>query len=184
MYAEWTQNPTPAPSTNDRDSWSSNTSGNNGTGTGALPQAQAQTNQQQNQTQNTESHKVDNYQIHTEMIKGESFVLDPATNKMKISNQSLKAGFYNIDTGTGGAMYCIDENGNMKTGLVEYQGNYYYMDERQANLGRMFVGEVMIGNFKFVFDSSGKCVSGKENLQQLYFVGAGEQKGIGLPRWH
>ena len=166
LYAEWTQNPTPAPSTNDRDSWSSNTSGNNGTGTGALPQAQAQTNQQQNQTQNTESHKVDNYQIHTEMIKGESFVLDPATNKMKISNQSLKAGFYNIDTGTGGAMYCIDENGNMKTGLVEYQGNYYYMDERQANLGRMFVGEVMIGNFKFVFDSSGKCVSGKENLQQ------------------
>ena len=166
LYAEWIQNTPPPSPSNERDSWSTGTSGNGSTGNGAISQAQAQVNQQQSQSQNTETHKVDNYQIHTEMIKGESFVFDPTTNKMKISNQSLKAGFYNIDTGTGGAMYCIDEKGNMKTGLVEYQGNYYYMDERQANLGRMFVGEVMIGNFKFVFDSSGKCISGKENLQQ------------------
>ena len=55
----------------------------------------------------------------------------------------------------------------MKTGFVEYQGNIYYMDERQANLGRMFVGEVVIDNYKFVFDASGKCISGKENYQQV-----------------
>ena len=140
-----------------------NTGGHNGSSTGGSVISQSKITQQQN----ANSQSIDNYQVHTNVIQGEKFIFDPVTNKMKISNQNLKAGFYNIDTGIGGAMYCIDENGNMKTGFVEYQGNIYYMDERQANLGRMFVGEVVIDNYKFVFDASGKCISGKENYQQV-----------------
>lgn len=118
----------------------------------------------------SKSSSIDNYKINSSVIKNVSFVLDTSTNKLKVNNQSIKSGFYNLDTGTGIGLYCIDDNGDMKTGLVEYKGDLYYMDERRENLGKMFVGEVLLNGYKFVFDQFGKCVSGKDNYQKVIEV--------------
>ena len=190
IYCIWAIKQQPAPTTNNNSSnnRSSSDRGDGGTGGGSISVQAAQSQQaqqqqsplNQNQPQTVEQrvesakaqNKVDTYQVNVNMVRTGTFVLDKTTNKMKFTDTNVKSGFYNIDVGNGAGMYCIDENGNMKTGFVEYKGDIYYMDERQANFGKMLVGQIVLNGYNFVFDAFGKCVGGKENYEKVLYAQA------------
>ena len=58
-----------------------------------------------------------------------------------------------------GEYYCFDEKGGLITGLVEYEGNYYYLDENPERRGRMFTGTLEYEGNTLYFDPyTGKLV--------------------------
>ena len=58
--------------------------------------------------------------------------------------------------------YAFDKQGNMKTGLLEYQGNTYYMAEEGTFKGAAYVGSVTLSGKEYVFGEGGRLVKGGE----------------------
>ena len=70
-------------------------------------------------------------------------------------NEKTAKGWTVID----GEYYCFDEKGGLITGLVEYEGNYYYLDENPERRGRMFTGTLEYEGNTLYFDPyTGKLI--------------------------
>ena len=51
--------------------------------------------------------------------------------------------------------FIFDSLGNMKTGLTEFNGNVYYLEENGINKGAVTVGERIINGTKYIFGNDG-----------------------------
>ena len=51
--------------------------------------------------------------------------------------------------------YIFDSKGNMQTGLTQYNGYIYYLEEKGANIGTVQTGERIIDGSTYVFGSDG-----------------------------
>ena len=72
----------------------------------------------------------------------------------------LKNGFYRIKHDDGKSYYYLfDLDGNMRTGLVKYASNTYYLQERGNYIGAMYVGNITLNKIPYTFDADGKMIS-------------------------
>lgn len=75
------------------------------------------------------------------------------------NRQYLKDGVYKINVRGENYYYMFDENGKMKTGLIKYKGNTYYLQEYGMNQGAVYVGEITIKGVPYVFNEQGIMIS-------------------------
>lgn len=75
------------------------------------------------------------------------------------NRQYLKDGVYKINVRGENYYYMFDQNGKMKTGLVKYKGNTYYLQEYGMNQGAVYVGEITIKGVPYVFNEQGIMIS-------------------------
>ena len=75
------------------------------------------------------------------------------------NKQYLKDGVYKINVRGENYYYMFDENGKMKTGLIKYNGNTYYLQEYGMNQGAVYAGEITIKGIPYVFNEQGIMIS-------------------------
>lgn len=75
------------------------------------------------------------------------------------NRQYLKDGVYKINVRGENYYYMFDENGRMKTGLIKYKGNTYYLQEYGMNQGAVYVGEITIRGVPYVFNEQGIMIN-------------------------
>ena len=75
------------------------------------------------------------------------------------NRQYLKDGVYKINVRGENYYYMFDENGKMKTGLIKYKGNTYYLQEYGLNQGAVYVGEITIKGVPYVFNEQGIMIN-------------------------
>ena len=63
--------------------------------------------------------------------------------------------------------YVFDENGLMKTGFVEYNGNTYYLREEGALKGSVYTGTLTLNNKNYIFDASGAMVTALSHTEEV-----------------
>ena len=96
---------------------------------------------------------------------GSAWEYDPANDKWRYyeedatgNKQYLKNTVRGIKYNDQTYYYMFDENGYMRTGLVNYRGDVYYLQENGALKGSVFVGILTIGGKHYTFDEQGKYV--------------------------
>ena len=75
------------------------------------------------------------------------------------NKQYLRNGAFAIPVQNNIRYYVFDENGKMKTGLTQFQGKTYYLQETGALKGSVYTGPVILGNMYYNFDGTGSLVS-------------------------
>ena len=75
------------------------------------------------------------------------------------NRQYLKDGVYKINVRGENYYYMFDENGKMKTGLIKYKGNTYYLQEYGMNQGAVYVGEINIKGVPYIFNEQGIMIN-------------------------
>ncbi|MBR3288996.1 MAG: hypothetical protein IKI71_04465 [Lachnospiraceae bacterium] len=80
------------------------------------------------------------------------------------TTSALTAGVYAIPNYNGIYYYIFDNNGYMMTGLVEFEGKTYYLQEEGVLTGAVFTGELIVGDEIYTFDSSTGELIDKKNL--------------------
>ena len=75
------------------------------------------------------------------------------------NRQYLKDGVYKINVRGENYYYMFDEDGKMKTGLIKYKGNTYYLQEYGMNQGAVYSGEITIKGVPYVFNEQGIMIS-------------------------
>lgn len=110
--------------------------------------------------------RSDSYQDNTPVLTGTwEYNLD--IQKWRFSQTDangtrvyLKNGFYRIKNNDGKSYYYLfDSDGNMRTGLVKYAGNTYYLQESGKYIGARYSGNIIINNIPYTFDADGKMIS-------------------------
>ena len=98
--------------------------------------------------------KVDSWEFDPLNNSWKYFEVDASGNRTYLKNTAKE-----INTNCGSSWYIFDENGNMKTGLTEYKGNIYYLQETGANRGAITTGVIVLNGISYTFDSAGCMVS-------------------------
>ena len=71
----------------------------------------------------------------------------------------LKDGAFELPSYGGKYYFVFDENGKMKVGLTEYNGNKYYLREVGALKGVVYTGPLILGDMYYDFDGTGVMVN-------------------------
>lgn len=113
-----------------------------------------------------------------------NFVFEPKTNKYKfvskdrVGNSVELVDQWILKTDQNGKKkwYIVNHAGNMSTGWVKKDGEYYYMSKEIANMGEMVVGRQNINGKIYEFDNDGRLVKGKAPFDELDVIGATNHK--------
>ena len=106
------------------------------------------------------------------------FEYNPETNNWRFYKTGLDGnkvlatdGFYKINLGGQDNYYMFDENGDMVTGFVRYQGNTYYLQEYGTNRGAVYTGEIFIKGINYIFDEKGVLINAMDKKMSTPIVG-------------
>ena len=98
-----------------------------------------------------------------------SWRYDPANNKWRYyvkdetgNTRYLRSEARGIDYNGQIYYYIFDENGFMKTGLTEFNGDTYYLQEAGPLKGTVYVGTTTLLGKEMTFDGQGKLVKTNE----------------------
>ena len=101
----------------------------------------AQVNEASNATGWIQNTQTDGWQYLERSIDGRVL---PLTNTYR--RLETNGGYYD---------YIFDSKGNMQTGLTQFNGNIYYLEEKGPHIGTVQIGEQIINGEKYIFGSDG-----------------------------
>ena len=106
---------------------------------------------------------------------------EPATNnwKFKIIDENgyvlriyYNCWIYKKNAKGIGSWYAVDDEGNMITGWVKHNGEYYYLSPKSSSKGELITGETIIAGKTYEFDEkTGALLKGDKPTRNLSVIG-------------